>query len=82
MAAKKKTNPSTPTLDNNFLKRVAQTLNIGVAIVNSETWEIVFENAGRIRDIAQLPSGNLLILIDKGSPNSSFEGRILKLIPK
>jgi class 3 adenylate cyclase len=32
-------------LDNEFLRRVAQTLNIGVAIVSLETWEVIFENA-------------------------------------
>jgi len=32
-------------LDNEFLKKVAQTLNIGVAIVYKETWEVIFENA-------------------------------------
>jgi len=43
--------------------------------------EIVIANVGRVRDIAQLPGGDLLILIDKGSPNSSSEGRIIKLTP-
>ena len=32
-------------LDNQFLLRVAQTLNIGVAIVELESWEVIFENA-------------------------------------
>lgn len=32
-------------LDNEFLVRVAQTLNIGVAIVELESWKIIFENA-------------------------------------
>lgn len=32
-------------LTNDFLVRVAQTLNIGVAIVELETWNILFENA-------------------------------------
>ena len=32
-------------LDNEFLLKVAQTLNIGVAIVEVDTWVIVFENA-------------------------------------
>jgi len=32
-------------LDNEFLLKVAQTLSIGVAIVDMESWEIIFENA-------------------------------------
>ena len=45
----------------------------------SDETEIVLSNIGRVRDIAQLPSGNLLILIDARSPNDSDEGRIIKL---
>lgn len=45
----------------------------------SDETEIVLSNIGRVRDIAQLPSGNLLILIDAKSPNDSDEGRIIKL---
>lgn len=50
--------------------------------LESDETEIVLVNAGRVRDIAQLPSGNLLILIDAGSPNTSDTGRIIKLVPK
>jgi len=32
-------------LDNEFLLRIAQTLNIGVAIVELESWNVIFENA-------------------------------------
>jgi class 3 adenylate cyclase len=32
-------------LDNKFLLRVAQTLNTGIAIVEMESWEVIFENA-------------------------------------
>ncbi len=32
-------------LDTEFLLRIAQTLNTGVAIVDLETWEVIFENA-------------------------------------
>ena len=40
------TNNAIPVkLNNEFLLRAAQTLNIGVAIVELETWIIVFENA-------------------------------------
>jgi len=31
--------------DRDFLLRTAQTLNIGIAIIKAETWEVVFENA-------------------------------------
>lgn len=41
--------------------------------------EIVLENIGRVRDIAQLPSGDLLILIDEGSPTAADKGRIVRL---
>lgn len=34
---------------------------------------------GRVRDIAELPSGNLVILLDKGSPKDANVGRVLKL---
>jgi len=31
--------------DEETLRRIAQTLSVGVAIVNPETWEVIFENA-------------------------------------
>lgn len=34
---------------------------------------------GRVRDIAELPSGDLVVLIDKGSPKDANVGRVLKL---
>ena len=43
--------------------------------------EIVRRNVGRVRDIAQLPSGKLLIAVDAGSPKSSDRGRIIELSP-
>ena len=43
--------------------------------------EIVLRNVGRIRDIAQLPSGKLLIAVDAGSPKPSNRGRIIELSP-
>jgi glucose/arabinose dehydrogenase len=46
----------------------------------SET-EIVLRNVGRVRDIAQLPSGKLLIAVDSGSPKASDRGRIIELSP-
>jgi glucose/arabinose dehydrogenase len=44
--------------------------------------EIVLRNVGRVRDIAQLPSGKLLIAVDKGSPKPSDRGRIIELSPR
>ena len=44
--------------------------------------EIVLPKAGRVRDVAQLPSGNLVILIEKSSPGWLDKGRIVKLTPK
>ena len=44
--------------------------------------EIVRRNVGRVRDIAQLPSGKLLIAVDAGSPKSSDRGRIIELSPR
>ncbi|MEM8892363.1 MAG: PQQ-dependent sugar dehydrogenase, partial [Bacteroidota bacterium] len=43
---------------------------------------MLIENLGRVRDIVQLPGGDLLVSIDAGSPNAADEGRILKLSPK
>lgn len=40
---------------------------------------ILIDKIGRVRDIAVLHSGNILLLIDKGSPNTDDSGRILKL---
>ncbi len=48
---------------------------------STDQTSILASNLGRIRDIAQLPSGDLLILIDLGSPSPSDEGRVLKLSP-
>jgi glucose/arabinose dehydrogenase len=43
--------------------------------------EIVLTRVGRVRDVAQLPSGKLLISVDAGSPNPSNSGRIIQLSP-
>jgi glucose/arabinose dehydrogenase len=43
--------------------------------------EIVLTRVGRIRDVAQLPSGKLLISVDAGSPSPSDPGRIIQLPP-
>jgi len=39
------TDPDIPTLDEERLKKIAQTLKIGVAIVDPEEWNVLFENA-------------------------------------
>ena len=44
--------------------------------------EIVLRNVGRVRDIAQLPSGKLLIAVDAASPKPSDRGRIIELSPR
>jgi glucose/arabinose dehydrogenase len=44
--------------------------------------QIVLRNVGRVRDIAQLPSGKLLIAVDAGSPKKSDRGRIIELSPR
>ena len=41
--------------------------------------EKLWEGIGRVRDIAELPSGDLLVLIDKGSPDRRSNGRVLRL---
>ena len=43
--------------------------------------EIVLAGVGRVRDIAQLPSGKLLISVDAGSPTPAHAGRIIQLTP-
>jgi glucose/arabinose dehydrogenase len=44
--------------------------------------EIVLTNVGRVRDVARLPSGKLLISVDAGSPSPSRSGRIIQLSPE
>lgn len=47
----------------------------------SDETEIVLANVGRVRDVAQLPSGKLLISVDAESPNPSDLGRIIQFLP-
>jgi aldose sugar dehydrogenase len=47
----------------------------------TDVTEIVLRNVGRVRDIAQLPSGKLLIAIDAASPTPSHRGRIIEVSP-
>jgi glucose/arabinose dehydrogenase len=48
----------------------------------TDATEVVLRNVGRVRDIAQLPSGKLLIAVDAGSPKPSDRGRIIELSPR
>ena len=43
---------------------------------------IILPEIGRVRDVAQLPSGNLVILIDQKSPTIWSKGRMVKLTLK
>lgn len=43
------------------------------------TTDIVLRGIGRVRDLAQLPDGDLLLAIDAGSPSAEDEGRIVRL---
>lgn len=43
---------------------------------------VLLEGIGRVRDVVQLPSGSLLILIDAQSPGFLDSGRIIKITPK
>ena len=45
----------------------------------ADVTEIVVADIGRVRDVAQLPNGELLILIDAGSPTGIDPGRILRI---
>lgn len=49
---------------------------------STDETEIVLARVGRVRDVAQLPSGKLLISVDAGSPNPSDTGRIIQLSPE
>ncbi|MBO6573838.1 MAG: PQQ-dependent sugar dehydrogenase [Rhodothermales bacterium] len=43
---------------------------------------ILLDDLGRVRDVAQLPSGAVLLLIDTGSPRRTDSGRVVKLTPR
>jgi glucose/arabinose dehydrogenase len=47
----------------------------------SDQTAILLEDVGRVRDVAQLPSGALLLLIDAESPRGSDSGRLVRLTP-
>ena len=42
---------------------------------------IVLDKAGRVHDIALLPSGNLVMIVDEHSPRFGLSGRVVKLTP-
>lgn len=47
--------------------------------LENDVTEIAIDKAGRVHDIAILPSGNLVMLVDEHSPNRGSSGRIVKL---
>ncbi len=44
--------------------------------------KILLSKIGRVRDVAKLPSGDLVVLIDHKSPGLFSKGRVVKLSPK
>ena len=48
---------------------------------STDVTQIVFAKVGRVRDIARMPSGKLLIAVDRGSPKSADQGRIIEISP-
>ena len=60
---------------------LAQQRLIAYSAESGET-TILLDQVGRVRDVVELPSGALLILIDTGSPTPSDSGRIVKLTPR
>jgi aldose sugar dehydrogenase len=48
---------------------------------STDVTQIVFAKVGRVRDVARMPSGKLLIAIDRGSPMSADRGRIIEISP-
>ena len=63
------------------LGSLAQERLIAYELDSDQTY-ILLDEIGRVRDVAQLPSGSLLILIDARSPRPSDSGRIVKLTPR
>ena len=45
----------------------------------SERTEVEIDKIGRLRDIAELPSGDVLVLIDRRSPDAGDTGRVVKI---
>lgn len=50
--------------------------------MSSDQTTIIGESIGRVRDVTQLANGELLLLIDSGSPKPSDPGRLVKLSPR
>ena len=50
--------------------------------MQTDETEIVLRDVGRVRDIAQLPGGDFLMLIDARSPNQSETGRVVRVMAK
>ncbi len=47
--------------------------------VGNDSSEKLWEGLGRVRDIAELPSGELVVLLDADSPDEGDEGRLIRL---
>lgn len=47
--------------------------------INTSSSKTLWDGIGRVRDIAELPGGDLVVLIDKNSPTEGTDGRIVKL---
>ncbi len=69
-----------PSWNGSFLMGALNLQHLRYDPATDET-EIVVARIGRVRDVAQLPSGKLLISVDAGSPNASSSGRIIQLPP-
>lgn len=71
-----------PAWDGRFLMgALAQRRLIAYDVETGRT-SILLENVGRVRDVVQVPSGRLLILLDAGSPRRSDRGRVVRLAPR
>jgi len=67
------------SLRNHFVwGSLAQQRLIAYDLISGQT-SIILENVGRVRDVTQLPSGALLVLIDAKSPKTTDSGRVVKL---
>ena len=49
---------------------------------DTDETKVLIPKVGRIRDIAQLPSGDLVVLIEKSSPAWLDKGRVVRIKPK
>jgi glucose/arabinose dehydrogenase len=50
--------------------------------VNTGLTSVILDDVGRVRDVTQLPSGDLLVLVDVESSIKTYSGRVVKLTLK